>query len=92
VNIFLILGEKLNIHSYTQGYHRSRTKKKDDWGKFDYITWKENNCFCLQDQRQIMSLSTYLQEPFALAMSYFRLPSWNRHRKFLFRLLIFWNN
>jgi len=27
--------------SYTQGYHRSRTKNKDGWGKFDLITWNK---------------------------------------------------
>jgi len=24
--------------SYKQGYHRPRTKNKDGWGKFDFIT------------------------------------------------------
>jgi len=28
-----------NLRPYIQGYHRSRTKNKHDWGKFDFSTW-----------------------------------------------------
>jgi len=53
--------EKVKSHCYRQGYHWSRTKNKDGCGKFDYITSKESNCFCLHDWRQTICLSIYLK-------------------------------
>jgi len=37
---------------YTQGYHRSRTKNKDGWGKFYFITQKENNHIVCNQPKQ----------------------------------------